>query len=57
MTEPELRQRVQEHVLGLDHAVALSKFRLEERADAGLKQHPPVAFIHQQTPASQRDAS
>ena len=36
--DPDLGERVEQHVRRLDHPVALAQRRLEERADAGLEE-------------------
>ena len=51
------RQRVEQHVALLDHAVALAQLRFEERADAGLEQHGlAIERAGQQRAAGQLDA-
>ena len=51
------RERAQQHVLALEHAVTRAQLRLEERADARLEQHrPAVQILDEQAAARELEA-
>src|SRR5690606_4262023 len=55
--EAGLAQRVEQHMVLLDHAVAIAVPGLEERPYPGLEQHrPAVERLHQQRAAGERYA-
>lgn len=48
-------ERIEQHVSRIFHAVALSQFRCEKRADPGLEQSPTASFFEEQATAGELD--